>query len=163
MRLRVAEDLDVRVGLPPAEGVLPQLLFPLLDEVGAHGVLQGEDQPGADRLDDGRGAAFLAGDRVVEVAVPERVDERDGAAARSGRNRIADQLPAHHEDPRRLGAADELVRGQEHRVLVVTAPGCAFAHPDRHVGSGRGVVPERQGAVLVQQRRDRGRRRRARR
>ena len=46
-------------------------------------LLEREHQPGPDRLDDGRGAALLAGDRVVEVAVADGVDERHGAAARA--------------------------------------------------------------------------------
>ena len=106
----MAEDLDVWVGLPAVEGLTPQFFFALLDHVGADRVLERENQSGADRLDDGRGAALLAGDRVVEVAVSERVDERDRAATDGGRDGIADQFPAHHEDPRRLGTADELVR-----------------------------------------------------
>ena len=140
-----------------SQRVLPQLLFPRLDQVGADGLLEGEDQPGPDGLDDGRGAALLAGDRVVEVAVPERVDERDRAAARRGRDRVADQLAADDQDAGGLRAADELVRRQEHRVLVVTGARGAVAHPDRHVRPGGGVVPERQRAVRVQQRGDRGR------
>ena len=51
------------------------------DRLDADGLLELEHQPGADRLDDGRGAALLAVGRVVEVAVLERVDVGDRAAA----------------------------------------------------------------------------------
>ena len=88
---------------------------------------EGEDETGADRLDDGRGAALFPGDRVVEVTVPDRVDERDRAATRNGRHPVTDQIAAHDQDARCLRAADELVRGQEHGVLVVTAPGADSA------------------------------------
>jgi hypothetical protein len=37
------------------------------DHVDAHRLLQLEDQPGPDRLDDGESAALLALNRVVEV------------------------------------------------------------------------------------------------
>ena len=123
--------------------------------VGADGLFQGDDQAGADRFDDGGGAALLAGDRVVEVAVLVRADERDGAAAGDGGHPVADQVPADDEDARGLRAADELVRRQEHRVLAVAGTRRGFGHPDRHVRAGGGVVPERQRAVGVQQGRDR--------
>jgi hypothetical protein len=94
-------------------------------------------------------------DRVVEIAVADRVDERHRAAARHRRDLIADQLAAHDQHPGGLRSAGELVRREEDRVLVIVAvrPGCRDA--DRHVGPGRRVVPERQRAVSVQQRRDR--------
>ena len=81
------------------------------DEVGADGLLELEDEPGADRLDDGRGAALLA-----------RRPGRRGSGARPGRRtrpcrrpatfgtRLRDQLAAHDEDAGRLRPADELVR-----------------------------------------------------
>ena len=105
----------------------PQPFLAGLDQVGADRLFEGDDQPGADRLDDGRGAALLPGDRVVEVAVPDRVDEGDRAAARGGRHPVADQLAADDQDAGGLRAADELVRGQEDRVLVVAAPGAVSA------------------------------------
>ena len=54
------------------------------------------------------------------------------------------------EDAGRTGTADELVRGQEHRVHVRT--GCRRVHLDVDVRRRGGVVPEAQCAVLVQQR-----------
>ena len=84
-----------------------------------------------------------------------RVHERDRAAAGDGRHPVADQVPADHQDAGGLRAADELVRGQEDGVLVVTGAGRRLAGPDRHVRAGRRVVPERQRPVGVQQRGDR--------
>ena len=89
------------------------------DQVGAHRLFEGENQAGPDGLDDGRGAALLARDRVIEVLVPDGVDERHGAPAGGGRDGVADQLAADDQDAGGLRAAGELVRRQEHRVLVV--------------------------------------------
>ena len=102
------------------QGALPEAFLAGLDDVGADGLLEREHQPGADRLDDGRGAAFFPRDRVIEVAVADRVDERDGPAAGHGGHLVADQVAAHDQDAGGLRAADELVRGQEDGVLVVT-------------------------------------------
>ena len=99
-------------GLPDqrAHGAFPEPFLAGLDHLGADGLLEREHQPGPDGLDDGRGAALFPGDRVVEVAVPDRVDERDGAAAGHGGHLVAHQVPAHHQDAGGLRAADELVR-----------------------------------------------------
>ena len=51
------------------------------DDLDADRLLELEHQAGPDRLDDRRGAALLAVDRVVEVAVLGRVDVGDRAAA----------------------------------------------------------------------------------
>ncbi len=83
-----------------------------LDDVGADRLLELEDQPGPDRLDDRRGAALLALHRVVEVAVLGRVDVGDGAAAEDRRDPVAEQLPPDHQHARGAGAADELVRAR---------------------------------------------------
>ena len=105
--------------------------------------------------DDRGGAALLARDRVVEILVPDGVDVRDGPAARDRRHRVGDQVAPDDQDAGRLRAADELVRGQEHRVLVIAGARAGGGDPDRHVGPGGGVVPERQRAMGVQQRGDR--------
>src|SRR6266498_4720354 len=89
-----------------------------LDQVGADRLLEPHDQPGTDRLDDRWGAALLPRDRVVQVAVADRVDEGHRAAPWRGGDAVADQLAADHQHPRGLRAADELVRGEEDRVLV---------------------------------------------
>jgi hypothetical protein len=125
----VAEDLDPGVAVPVRQRPPPVTLLGGLDGVGAYGLLEGEDQSGMDGLDDRRGAALLSGDRVVEVAVAERVDKGDGAAAGRGGHPVADQLTAHDEDPRGVRAADELVRGPEQRVLVVARAGTALSRP----------------------------------
>ena len=51
---------------PAAQHVLPEPLLAGGDEIGADCLLECHDEPGADGLDDGGGAAFLARDRVVE-------------------------------------------------------------------------------------------------
>jgi hypothetical protein len=151
----VAEDLDGRHVGPAAEHVPPEVFFAGGDQAGADRLFEGEDQPSTDGLHDRRGPAFFAGDWVVEVGVAGGVDEGDGAAAGNGRHRVADQVAAHDQDAGGLRAAGELVRGQEYRVLVVTRAGAGGADADRNVRAGGGVVPERQGAVRVQQRGDR--------
>ena len=78
----------------------------------AHGLLELEDQAGADRLDDGRRAALLAVRRVVEVAVLGRVDVHDRPAAGHDRHPVGHQLAAHDQHARRARAADELVRAR---------------------------------------------------
>ncbi len=134
--------------------MLPQVLLAGGNQICADRLLEAEDQPGADGLDDRGGAAFLPGDWVVEVAVADGVDEGHGAAARDGGHRVAHQVAAHDQDARGLRPAGELVRRQEHRVLVVASAGTGHGNPDRHVGPCGGVIPERQGTMGVQQRRD---------
>ena len=84
--------------------------LPGLDHIGSDGLLEAEHQAGADRLDDRRCPSLLARDRVVEVAVADRVDERHGAAARGGGHCVADQVAVDHQDAGCLRAAGELVR-----------------------------------------------------
>ncbi len=100
-------------------GAFPEAFLAGLDGVGADGLLEREHQPGPDGLDDGRGAAFFPRDRVVEVAVADRVDEGDGPAAGRGGHLVAHQVTVHDQDAGGLRAADELVRRQEDGVLVV--------------------------------------------
>lgn len=151
-RVAVAEDVDGGVAGPALQRAAPQPFLPGLDDVGADGLLQAEHQARSDRLDDGRGAAFLPGHRVVQVPVARGVHEQHGAAARRGRYAASHQVAPHHQHAGGLRAADELVRGQEDRVLVVAQARRARPHADRHVRPGRRVVPERQGPVLVQER-----------
>ena len=88
------------------------------------GLLESEDEPGADRLDDGRGAALLAGDRIVQVHVFGRVDVLHGAAAGDVRDPVGEQFAPDDQHAWRAGSADELVRAEEDRVLVgVRMPG----------------------------------------
>src|SRR6266487_3613635 len=74
----IAEDLDVRVGLPAVQRTAPEALLARLDQVGTDRLLEPHDQPSADRLDDRRGAALLPGDRIVETAVADRVAREEG-------------------------------------------------------------------------------------
>jgi len=60
-----AEHLDAGAAGPAAQDVPPQLVLTGGDKVGAHRLLEGEDQAGPDGLDDDGGAALLARDRVV--------------------------------------------------------------------------------------------------
>src|ERR1039458_2959977 len=76
-----AEHLDVRIARPAGQSALPQALLKDLDRLGADRLLEREHQACPDRLDNGRCAALFPGDWVVEVAVADRVDERDRAAA----------------------------------------------------------------------------------
>ena len=114
-------------------------------------VLELEDEAGADRLDDRGRPALLAVGRVGEVVVLERVDVGDRAAADDIRAPSSQQLAVHDEHARGAGPADELVRREEHRVVrrVPSRPDV-----DVDVGRGGGEVPERERAVLVQQRGD---------
>ena len=139
--LQVAEQLQVRVGAPAVKGQAQEPLLTGLDQVGPDGLLEGHDQPGPDRLDDPGGAALLPAHRVVQVAVPDRVDKEDGAAAGHGRDPVADQPSADDQDAGRLGAADELVGREEDGVLVIAGPGAALGHPDRHVRAPRPSSP----------------------
>ena len=97
-----------------------------------------------------------------EIAVLGRIDVGDRAAAGNRGDAVAEELPARHEDARRSRPADELVRRDEDRVLVGERIGLAplrrrreRPHLDRDVRRRRREIPERQGAVPVQQDRDR--------
>ena len=74
---------------PRRDGPPEQRVLAGPDRLDADRVLELEDQPGADRLDDRRGAALLAVCRVVEVEVLERVDVGDRAAAGHDRHPVA--------------------------------------------------------------------------
>ena len=124
------------------------VLLVLADHVDADGVLELEDQAGADRVDDRRGAALLALHRVVEVAVLDVVDVGHGAAARHVGHPVGQQRAAYDEDAGGRRTADQLVRAEEHRVDPV--------HRQVDVRRRGGEVPQRQRAVLVQQRREAG-------
>ena len=90
-------------------------------------------------------------------AVP-RADEEDRPAARHDRHAVREEPPLRDEHAGRPGAAGELVRREEDRVLVGKAAVGHVrrrVHVDRQVRAGRGVVPERERAMAVQQDRDR--------
>ena len=84
---RVAEDLDL--GLVDQDAIARSMKSSSRARivVDADRLLELEDEPGPDRLDDRRRAALLAMLGVVEVDVLERVDVGDGAAARRRRAR----------------------------------------------------------------------------
>ena len=77
------------------------------------------------------------------------VDVGHGASADDGRDGVGQQVAANDEDTGRAGAADELVRGEDHRVLGDRR--ILGMHVDVDVGRSRGVVPDRQCAVLVKE------------
>ena len=152
VRVEVAEDLDVRVGTPGLDRPPQEVLLVRADHVHAHGLLEVEHQAGPDGLHDRRGAALLPVGGVVDVVVVGRVDVVDRAAARHGRYPVAQQVAADHQDARRTRPAHELVRRQEHRVLVrLGVAGTSAVHLDVDVRGGGREVPERQRAVPVQQ------------
>ena len=157
-----AEDLEAGRRRPAREGAVDEVLLGAADGLRPDGILEPEHEPGADGLDDGGGAALLALLGIVKVDVVLGVDVGHGAAAGHGRDGVGQQGPADDEHARRPRAADELVRGDEERVLVVEigaagvaivggSPGC---HVEIDVGRGRAIVPEREGAMLVEQGRD---------
>ena len=108
-----------RVRLPSMQRAMREGLLALADRLGADRLLQLEDEAGADRIDDGRRAALLAVLDVAQVDVLERVHVRDRAAAGHARHGVVEQLPTRDQHARRPRPADELVRRQEDRVLVV--------------------------------------------
>ena len=140
------------VPLPALDGAAPEVLLVGLDHVDPDRVLELEDEAGPDRLDDGRRAALLAHDGIVEVAVLARSDEGDRAATDDVRHPIRQKSPPHGEDTGRAGAADELVRAEEDGVLrrewVLRAD---RVHLDLHVRRRCREVPERERAVTVQE------------
>ena len=143
---------------PAVDGAPDERRFAFADRIRPDRLLQGEHEPGPDRLDDGRRAALLAMFDIGQVAMLGRVDIGDGATARDARDAVPEQLAAGDEDTRRPRPADELVGRDEDRVLIGQRVGLAVgerAHRHRHVRGGRRVVPERQRAVPVKQDGDR--------
>ena len=124
------------------------------DDVDADVALEVEDQTGADRLDDRRGAAFFAVHRVGEIDVLGRVDVGHRATADDDGHRVGEQIAPDRENPWSAGTADELVRREYDGVLVREGIGGIGLHVDLEVGRGSRVVPHRQRAVAVQQARD---------
>ena len=153
-RRGAAEQFDGGVGVPAGAGAPPEPFLACLNQAGADGLLQREHQAGANGFDDRGGSAFFACHRVLRVTVAGRIGGGHGAAARLGRHPVGEEVPAHDKDAGRLRPAHELVRGKEHRVLVVAAAWPGPGHPDRHMGRRGRVVPHRQCAITVQQRRD---------
>ena len=116
-------------------------------------LLEREHEPGADRLDDRRRAALLADRRLGVVGVPRRADEQDRAAARHRRDPVAEQRALGDEHARRPGAADELVRREEHGVLVGECRRGSGAGSCRSAGTGRPPrspsTPARRGGAAA--------------
>ena len=157
LELGVAEDLDLRVGRPRAQRAPGEVVLAPADLVGADGVLEREGEARAHGLHDGGRAALLADRRVGVVGVPGRADEEDRPAAGDRGHAVAHEPALGHEHARRAGAADELVRRDEDRVLVGERPVRDVrrrVHVDRQVRAGGGVVPARLRAVAVQRDRD---------
>ena len=151
--VRVAENLDVRIGRPRFDGSADERLLPLPDGIDSNAFLEGEDEPRPDGPDDARCTALLAMLDVVQVAVGVGVDVGDGAAPGDGGHPIGEQLSPGHEQPGGAGSTDHLVGADERRVLVGQRIGrIDRGHGDSDVRGGRGCVPERKRPVAVQQR-----------
>jgi hypothetical protein len=87
-RVVVAEDLDLGPPRTSARPPLDERVLEGADRVGADGLLELEHEPGADRLDDGRGARPLRGARGRRVHVLAAAHVGDGAAAGDGGHRF---------------------------------------------------------------------------
>ena len=142
LALGVAEDLDVRVAPPGRERAACERVLPPADLLGADRLLEREHEPGADRLDDRRRTGLLADRRVRVVGLAGRAHEHDRPAARDRRHAAAQERALGDEDPGRAGAAGELVRREEDRVLG--------GHVDRQVRARGGVVEAGERAVPVE-------------
>ena len=149
--LEVAENADVRILRPAPDGTAPEILFVRVDHVDADRLLELEHETRADRLDDRRSSALLAHDGVVEVTVIGRPDIGHGAATHDVGHAIREQLAPHREHTGSAGAADELVRADEHGVLVrERVLRARRVHLDLDVGRGGREVPERERVVAMQ-------------
>lgn len=82
------------------------------------------------------------------------VDVGHGAAAGHVGHPVHQELPPGDQDTRRARPADELVRAQEHRVLVGQRLQAGAVHLDVDVRPSSGEIPERECAVAVEQHRD---------
>ena len=82
------------------------------------GLLEREHEPGANRLDDRRRAALLADLRVRVVGVRGRADEQTVPPPGTDGTRLRSSARLATSTPGVPGPADELVRRDEHRVLV---------------------------------------------
>ena len=151
--VEVAENLDVGVGLPRPDRTTQESLFLSADHIDADGLLELEHQAGADRVDDRRRATLLAMDRVVEVTVRVGIDVGHGAATGNCWHTIAYELASHDEHSRGARPTQELVWRDEDGVLVGLWVASRI-HLDVDVRRGGGEVPQRQGPVSMQHRRD---------
>ena len=92
------------------------------DHVDAHRLLELEDEPGADRLDDRRRAALLPMDRVGEIDVLLGVDVRDRASADHVGHRVLSSSRRTIRTPGVLGPPMNLCG--ERKTASLYAPGC---------------------------------------
>ena len=129
---------------PALDRPADEVLLALADRLDADGLLELEDEPGADRLDDRRRAALLAVLDVVEVDVLGRVDVGDGAAAGDRRDAVAEEVAAGDEDARRAGPADELVGRDEDR-----RPWCRGPRRPGRRRDGEPSGAGRRGAISI--------------
>ncbi len=108
--------------------------------------------PGTDRLDDAGRAPLLAHGGVGVVGVLGGADVQDRSAAGHRRDLVSEQRSLGEQDTRGTGAADELVRRDEHSVLVGEVPirdRRRRVHVDREVRSRGRVVEAGEGAMPV--------------
>ena len=145
-----AQDLDVRVRLPGGDRAPDEVVFVGGDDVGAHGLLQREHQTGPDGLHDGGGSTLLTMGHIRYVAMAVRAHEGDRSATDDVGDGVGRQFPPQRQHPGGSRPADELVRGAHHGIHVRQRIVGRCRHLDGYVGRRRGVVPDGQGAVLVQ-------------
>ena len=149
-----SEHLDVRVALPALDGSPDERFLELPNRVGANRLLELEDEASSDRFHDRRCPTLLAVLGIREVDVVAGIDVGDRSTTRGGRHAVREQVAARGEYPRRAGAADELVRADEDRILVVQLSPVARAMGrqfDVHVRCGSPEIPERSRAESVEQ------------
>ena len=117
-------------------------------------LLELEDEPGADRLDDRRRAALLAVHRISPDSGARSGSRRRRCRRRNhSGTRLCSSSRRTTSTPGVPGPADELVRAEEHRVLVASR-WCSAAERSISivdVRAGGREVPERQRAVAVEQ------------
>src|SRR5690606_16813991 len=115
--IRIAEDLDGRLGRQSREGALEEASLARRDDVFAHRVLDLERQRRADDLQHARRAGLLPGlDIVDEVVVPRSNQLHRTAARKGGWQSPGIAALVEHKYAARGGSTEDLVRRDDHGV-----------------------------------------------
>ena len=120
-------------------------MFPALDFIGAHFLLQLENKACTDGFDDRRCAALFPPLVVLDETMVLRCHIHHRTATDHRRHTVIEHLLFHHQHPRRTRAADKLVGGDKHRVQR-----CIALHIDTNIGRRSSVVPERKSAMALE-------------
>ena len=88
LKLRVSQHMDIRVFPPGLERTAHKVLLVLLNQINPNRVFKLKGKPGADALDNGRGAAFLAVFRMIKINMILGINVADRPTAGAGRNLI---------------------------------------------------------------------------